>query len=96
MNQSDHIWKVRRMNRESSKHNEKGLLPFEIIEAANAGDPEAIMSVLQHYEKYITMQAKREYMQPNGTSIYMVDQMIWDELVIKLIEAVLKFDLNVR
>ena len=35
------------------------LLPFHIIEAASAGDTEAIQVVLKHYEGYITALSTR-------------------------------------
>lgn len=70
---------------------EKGLLPFEVIAAATTGDPEAVLKVIRNYEPYITLQAKRWFVKPNGESSYQVDQEIYDELIIKLIEAILSF-----
>lgn len=70
---------------------ERGLLPFDIIVAANEGKPEAIGIVIKHYESYMLENAKRRFVKPNGESNYAVDQEIYDELLIKLIEAILSF-----
>lgn len=75
----------------SNSQKERGSLPFEVIVAANAGDPQAVMKIVKHYEGFMMMHAKRLYMKPNGESGYAVDQEIYDELLIKLIEAILSF-----
>ena len=84
------------MKDRNSSQNEKGLLPFEMIRAANEGDLDAIVSVIVHYESYIRMQARRYYTKPNGQSEYATDDEIYDELVMKLIDAILSFDMHVR
>ena len=68
------------------------LLPFDVIVAANAGDPEAMLKVIKHYESFMLYQARRLFVKPNGESSYAVDQEILDELIIKCIEAVLSFE----
>ena len=60
----------------------KKLIPFEIIEKAVAGEPEAIDTVLRHYTGYI------KYL-----SIYKghINDDTQDRLKTKLVEAILKF-----
>lgn len=79
------------MTKNSSAPKERGLLPFDVIVAANAGNPDAVLSVIKHYESFMLKQAKRRFVKPNGDSSYAVDQEIFDELIDKLIEAVLFF-----
>lgn len=63
---------------------ERGLLPFDVIVAAVQGEPEALVKVIRHYEPYMTQQSKRWVVGPNGQSDQMVDQEIYDEVIIKL------------
>ena len=37
----------------TSCNDERGLLPYPVILAATKGDPDAMKSVLQHYQSYI-------------------------------------------
>lgn len=60
----------------------KKLIPFEVIEKAVAGEPEAINAVLRYYTAYI------KYL-----SMYKghINDNIQDRLKTKLVEAILKF-----
>ena len=60
----------------------KKLIPFEVIEKAVAGEPEAVDAVLRHYTAYI------KYL-----SMYKghINDDTQDRLKAKLIEAILKF-----
>ena len=60
----------------------KKLIPFEIIEKAVAGGPEAIDAVLRHYTGYI------KYLSQSKGHINDDTQ---DRLKAKLVEAILKF-----
>ena len=71
--------------------NEKGLLPFEVIMSAKDNDHEAIMTIINHYESYIDMNAKRWFVEPDGSISYGYDRQMRDELMIKLIEAIFAF-----
>lgn len=62
------------------------LLPVEIIEQAAAGEPEAVEAVIQHFSGYI------KYLSYFDGS-YNAD--IQDRLKSKLMEAVLKFRIDV-
>lgn len=63
----------------------KNLIPFEVIEKAIAGEPEAVNTVLRHYTAYI------KYL-----SMYKgyVNDDIQDRLKERLTEAILKFRFN--
>ena len=63
----------------------KNLIPFEVIEKAIAGEPEAVNTVLKHYTAYI------KYL-----SVYKgyINDDIQDRLKARLIEAILKFRFN--
>ena len=60
----------------------KKLMPYEVIERAVAGEPEAVDAVLRHYTAYI------KYL-----SMYKgyINDDIQDRLKTKLVEAILKF-----
>ncbi len=60
----------------------KKLIPFEVIEKAVAGEPEAVDTVLQHYTahiKYLSMYKGH------------INDDTQDRLKAKLVEAILKF-----
>ena len=60
----------------------KKLIPFEVIEKAVAGEPEAVDTVLQHYTahiKYLSMYKGH------------INDDTQDRLKMKLVEAILKF-----
>ena len=58
------------------------LLPYEVIEKAVAGEPEAVNAVLQHYTGYINYLS---YFQGH------INTYIQDRLKSQLMEAILKF-----
>ena len=58
----------------------KKLIPFEVIEKAVAGEPEAIDAVLRHYTGYIKYLYKGH-----------INDDTQDRLKAKLVEAILKF-----
>ena len=60
----------------------KKLIPFEVIEKAVAGEPEAIDAVLRHYAGYIKYLSKSKGHSNDDTQ---------DRLKAKLVEAILKF-----
>ena len=68
----------------------KKLIPFEVIEKAVAGKPEAVDAVLRHYTAYIKYLSmyKGKYL-----SMYKghINDDTQDRLKTKLIEAILKF-----
>ena len=66
------------MNKHQRKVHEhrEDLLPYEVIQAATTGDPDAIDAVLRHYSGYITSMSLRT---------------LHDRLEMKLIAGILAF-----
>lgn len=75
----------------SSDYCESGLLPYPVIIAATKGDPEAMKTVVQHYEGYISSLATRKFRDERGNAYFGVDEDIRDRLRSRLIRAVLDF-----
>lgn len=71
---------------------ERGLLPYPVIVAATRGDPEAMMTVVQHYESYISSLSMRKLRDERGNFYYGIDMDIRDRLRAKLMRAVLSFN----
>ena len=67
------------------------LLPYAIIQAATEGDAEAISTVLQHYEGYITRLSLRPIRNSYGYTKLCVDEAMRRRLEIKLITSILAF-----
>ena len=75
----------------NSDYDERGLLPYPLIVAANAGDPEAIGLVLQHSERQISALSIRKLRDERGNTYYGIDRDIYDRLRSRLIRAILDF-----
>ena len=72
-------------------YDESGLLPYPVIAAATAGDPEAIGIVCKHYEGVISDLSIRRLRDERGNTYYGVDGDIYDRLRSRLIRAILDF-----
>ncbi|MDQ0273571.1 helix-turn-helix domain-containing protein [Cytobacillus purgationiresistens] len=72
-------------------NNERGLLPYPIILAANKGEPEAMDVVVQHYGSYMTSLSMRKLCDEDGNSYWGIDEDTRDRLHSKLMQAVLVF-----
>ena len=70
------------------------VLPYEIIEAAVQGDPEAVNTVVRHYSGYIAALATRKNFDETGRAHPYVDEGLRRRLETKLITAILEFELN--
>lgn len=81
------------MMNESLKEETSGLLPYHTIVAAVGGDVEAMQTVLRHFDSYIMCLARRQVFDEELGLCYDSDQDIVDRLQIKLIQAVMKFNL---
>lgn len=82
------------MNGTNGKHtenDERGLLPFPVIVAANKGDPDAMKIVLQHYQSYIAYLSMQKIRDESGNSYWGIDEEIRERLQAKLMRAVLTF-----
>ena len=71
--------------------NERGLLPYPVIIAANRGDPDAMKTVVQHYQSYIVHLSMRKLRDESGNSYYGIDEDLRERLQSKLMLAVLAF-----
>lgn len=70
------------------------LLPYTTIEAAAAGDVDAINTVLKHYERYIAALATRTLYDESGNPHLCVDEAMKRRLETKLITGILNFDVE--
>ena len=57
------------MTKKISNFDERGLLPYPVIVAANTGDPEAIGIVLRHYERQMSTLAIRKLRDERGNTL---------------------------
>jgi len=73
------------------ENNERGLLPYPIILAANKGEPEAMEVVIQHYESYMNSLSMRNLRDEQGTTYWGIDEDTRDRLRLKLMYSVLVF-----
>jgi hypothetical protein len=70
------------------------LLPFRVIEAAVAGDVDAIHKVLKHYEGYIATLSTQRLHDEYGRVYLVVDEDMRRTLETELIIKILKFDMT--
>lgn len=70
------------------------VLPYEVIEAAVHGDPEAVNKVVRHYSGYIAALSTRKIFDDTGREYSVVDEWLRRRLETQLIVAILEFDLN--
>ena len=75
----------------NTKDNERGLLPYPIILAANKGEPEAMEVVVLHYGSYITNLSMRKLRDEHGNMFWGVDEDTRDRLRSKLMQSILVF-----
>lgn len=75
----------------NTKDNERGLLPYPIISAANKGDPEAMKVVVLHYGSYMTSLSMRKLRDEQGNTYWGIDEDTRDRLRSKLMQAILAF-----
>lgn len=70
--------------------NGRELLPLSVIDAAHAGDAEAMEQVLMYYESYIFKLCTRTLYDENGYPHVCVDEYMKRRLEIKLIHSIVK------
>lgn len=78
----------------NAEDNERGLLPYPVIIAAQKGDPEAMSIVVHNYDSYIASLSMRKLRDERGNTYYGIDEDIRDRLRSKLMRAVLNFKVN--
>lgn len=69
---------------------EESLLPFEVIQAATRGEPDALAQVLKHFEGYITKMSTRIYYDEFGQSYYHVDLDLKQRIECRLIAQIIQ------
>lgn len=79
------------MENRKTKNNERGLLPYSIIVAANLGEAESIRLVLQHYNRYITSLSLNKFQDEYENRYQMIDTEMQGRLQTKLIQSILAF-----
>ena len=79
------------MNKINTQNDERGLLPYPIILAANAGEAEAMNIVVQHYGSYIASLSMRKLQDEHGNTYWGMDEEMRGRLQSKLMQAVLAF-----
>lgn len=73
------------------ENNERGLLPYPIILAANKGEPEAMKVVFLHYGSYMTSLSMRKLRDEQGNTYWGIDEDTREHLRAKLMQSVLAF-----
>lgn len=64
--------------------NEHPIIPYNTIQAATAGDSEAMETVLRHYDRYISACSRRSFYDEYGNRYEFVDQEIKGRVQTKL------------
>ena len=71
------------------------LIPYATIVAAKQGDPDAMNTVLQHFDRYITSYSRRTYTDEHGTQSTFIDEDIKSRIRLKLMMAIISdFDID--
>ncbi len=79
------------MNNTNIQNDERGLLPYPIIIAANAGEAEALRIVVKHYDRYIASLSMRKLHDEQGNTYWSIDEDMQSRLRSKLMQSVLAF-----
>ncbi|WP_077318287.1 helix-turn-helix domain-containing protein [Virgibacillus proomii] len=75
----------------NTENNERGLLPYPIIIAANKGEPEAMKVVVLHYGSYMTNLSMRKLRDEQGNTYWGIDEDTRERLRAKLMQSFLAF-----
>ncbi len=75
----------------NTKDNERGLLPYPIILAANKGEPAAMKVVVLHYGSYMTSLSMCKLYDEQGNMYWGINEDTRDRLRSKLMQAILAF-----
>ena len=78
----------------NTENNERGLLPYSIILAANKGKPEAMKVVVQHYGSYMASLSMRKLHDERGNSYWGIDEDIRNSLRLKLMHTLFPIPLS--
>ncbi len=75
----------------NTERNERGLLPYPIILAANKGELEAMKVVVLHYRSYMTSLSMCKLRDEHRNTFWGIDEDTSDRLQSKLMQSVLAF-----
>lgn len=75
----------------NTNDNERGLLPYPIILAANKGEPEAMKYVILHYGSYMNSLSMRKLYDEQGNTYWGIDEDTSERLRAELMQSVLAF-----
>lgn len=75
----------------NTENNERGLLPYPIILAANKGETEAMKIVIQHYGSYMNSLSMRKLRDEQGNTYWGIDEDTRNRLRSKLMQSTLAF-----
>jgi hypothetical protein len=84
----------RSKNRNQNKHcgrNYNSLVPFDVLEAAIAGDKAAIGEIVGMYGNYILQLVKTDDYSPNGRKCFGADKLKSDIMKVALMEGIPQF-----
>ena len=71
------------------------LIPYKTIVAAKNGDPDAMNTILQHFDRIITANSRRTYIDSQGNKSSFVDEEIKSRIQLKLMIAIINdFDVD--
>lgn len=73
------------------ENNERGLLPYAIIIAANKGETEAMKLVVLHYGSYMTSLSMRKLRDEQVSTYWGIDEDTRERLRAKLMQSILAF-----
>lgn len=82
------------MVRGKRKATKNDLVSYEVIQMASMGDALAMEQVLKHYDGFIKHLATKHYNDGNGRIHNCVDAALYSRLRTKLIQTVMKFQLD--
>ena len=75
--------------------NTNDLIPYETIFAAKKGDPDAMNTILQYFDRYITHYSRCTYIDDQGTRHTFVDEELKSRIRLKLMMAIISdFDVD--
>lgn len=74
----------------NAKRPNRGLVDFEVIEAALSGEPDAFQVIHKHFEGYIAANSRRFFFDEFGQTYECVDQEMKKFIENKLDERILK------
>jgi len=79
---------------QNKNRKKKEPVKFQVIEAAIAGDAQAINRVVDYFQPYINSKCRRKFIDEFGRVHYMIDEYMKRRLETKLITKILDFKIQ--